>query len=161
MTWEDWRGAQSELLAAQEAEDKAQERAVNDLKAAKDTLYGVLNRTEHPTDISDQYPQHWRVYRQYCVTDLADDIIDAFEQCADYLKADVESNCGSIRIDVYLPDRCENYNTLVEYKRIANMLSGCYEYELIHVMVQKLALVIQRETGLETFGEVEIMFNRL
>ena len=161
MTWEDWRQAQNDLRAAQEAEDKAQERAINDLKSAKDTLYGVLNRTEHPVDISDQYPQHWRVYRQYCVTDLADDIIDAFDQCSHDLKADVESNYGSLRIDVYLPDRCENYNSLIDYKRVASILSMDYEIELVHPMARKLALVIQRETGLETLGEVEIMFNRL
>ena len=143
----------------QEADVKAQERAVNDLKAAQETLFGVLNRTEHPVDISNKYPQHWRVYRQYLVTDLAADIVDAFAQCSHELKSDLESDYGSLRIDVYLPERCENYNSYIGYKRIASILN--MDYEIVLAGSDVLARAIKQETGLETLGEVVIMFNKV
>lgn len=161
MPWCEWRQAQEDLKHAQEAEAKEQALAVNGIQQAQEDLYGVLHRTEHPEDVSAQYRQHWRVYRQYHVTDLVADIEDAFDQCKDDLNCPLEALTGHLRLDVYLPDTHDNFNTLVDYKRIASILSMDFEVELARPMAMKLARYIAAKTGRTEFPEVEIIFNKV
>ena len=161
MPWCDWRQAQEDLKHAKEAEAKEQALAVNGIQQAQEDLYGVLHRTEHPEDVSAHYRQHWRVYRQYHITDLEADIVDAFDQCKDELSNPLEASHGLLRVDVYLADTHDNYNSVISYERIASILSMDFEIEISRPMAHKLARYIQRQTGRTEFPEVEIIFNKV
>ena len=161
MPWCDYKKAQEELQKQREIEAKEQERAVAEVTGSQDTLYGILNRSEHCQEVSQNYKQHWKVYRQYFVTDLEADIIDAFDQCKEELANPLEADHGMLRVDVYLADTHDNYNSVISYERIASILSMDFEIEISRPMAKTLARHIQHQTGRTEFPEVEIIFNRM
>lgn len=148
------------MTKEQEIDDKEQALALNSIQTAQDHLYGIIHRTEHPVDVTDKHKNVWRAYRQYNVTDLESDLLDAFSQLKDALQGRFDGSGGYLCIDVYLPDTDEHYHTAVEYNRIASISTMEFEIEVERPMVEKLAKVVHKHTGRTEFVQVDFLFHR-
>lgn len=138
-----------------------QEKAVKEVTRSQDTLYCVINRTDKPQDVSGEYPQHWRVFRDYIVTDLAASLLGAFVQIQKDLTDEYNSEGGYLRIDVRIVDTDSNYNSVIDWKRLASIETFEYVNQISLQMTNKLIRHIEHMTGQTEFNEVEFVFNKV
>lgn len=152
----------SNLKGMIEAEEQIeQQKAIDKVTNAQQTLMSVLHHNDIPLDITDECEGVDKCYRNYYVDDLQAEIRTAFlawkVNMDLQLKWDLYKSRAP-RLGILVDADGAEVLTSIELQRISNMQTLDIDFEIGQPVAHKLSVMVHKQLDKEVYDRVDIAF---